>query len=741
MQHFPRPPENPRQVLSHHPRRERGGRLSSRAMSDFAEVLRFFREGERTAEQLLAEIDHQIEEEHADAVTLLAILYEEHAAAELPAPVYVAIEKRILQWLHQYNVVRNDPHAEIRDASTTVVIDIPGVEPEQRTTAEVGDVLQGRFRLIERIGEGGMSRVYKAIDLRKVEARSPDPYVAVKVLTIPVGAYSRALVLLQREAQKLQSLSHPNIVRVSDCDRDGKTVFMTMEYLAGESLHSTFQTQAFAGLDSQTAVGIIEKVGAALAVAHGSGIVHGDLKPGNVLITGKGEVKVIDFGIARVVNRTQSVRNDDSQPQEEWEELTALTPAYASPEMLEKKEPDPRDDIYGLACIAYEILTGEHPFQRHTAIIARDASMVPPRNEKVSRRQYKAILRGLDFDRGRRTPNVQQFLDEFTGASGAGARRAIAILGIGSAVLLAGLYAFSRLEPAEEVRQTSPLVPVSNTLATGDIFRDCPTCPLMRVLPPGRFVQGSGPEDVNAEPFEQPQRTVEIPHALGIGAYEVTVGEFRDFIEATGRIVVGCSVYDGEWKHRDDLSWSKPGFAQTAAHPVTCVSWQDAGAYAEWLSIRTRHLYRLPSASEWEYAGRAGAESSRPWGADASSACSNANVADQDALETFPGWRVHPCSDHSTFTAPAGSFTPNRFGLYDMLGNVAEWVEDCWHADYVNAPVDGGPWSNTGCTARELRGGSWFTTPKYVRLPQRNRFEDTYRSSSIGFRVVRTIGE
>ena len=189
-------------------------------------------------------------------------------------------------------------------------------------------MLHNRFRLIEPIGEGGMSTVYKAIDLRKVEARASETHVAVKLLTVPLSDFTESLAVLQGEAHKLQTLPHPNIVRVIDCDRDGRIVFMTMEYLSGESLKRKLATTEQKGLPAKEAIDIVKSIASGLAFAHRNGIVHGDLKPGNVLVTDSGDVKIIDFGIARLMTRHPRAAgvNGDERPR-----LSALTPPYASP--------------------------------------------------------------------------------------------------------------------------------------------------------------------------------------------------------------------------------------------------------------------------------------------------------------------------------------------------------------------------------------------------------------------------
>ena len=275
--------------------------------------------------------------------------------------------------------------------------------------------------------------------------------------------------------------------------------------------------------------------------------------------------------------------------------------------------------------------------------------------------------------------------------------------------------------------------------APGTVFSDCPACPSMVVLPAGRFQQGSSRAEGGSS-YEMPAHWVNIQRPLGMSLNVVTVEEFQQFIAATGRDMQGCDTYDGEWKTRPDGSWKSPGFPQTGTHPVTCVSWDDAQAYARWLSGKTGHRYRLPSASEWEYAARSGGEAVLPWGANAAAACASANVADASAAQRYPGWTVFGCNDGYVYTAPVGSFKANSFGLNDMLGNVFQWTEDCWKADYVGAPIDGSAQSAGDCSEHELRGGSWFSTPAYVRANYRNHFAAGYRTSSVGIRLVKDMG-
>ena len=716
-------------------------------MSGFVQTLDAYRSGTLSRDELLAEIERQLAAGEADAGALLAALNNEQARERLPGNIHIEIVRKLLR--------RRDSPVDLRalrppqivalqlqdDDAATVLVEQSGSRPQpvaapprRKSFISVGTVLHNRFRLIEPIGEGGMSTVYKAIDLRKVEARASETHVAVKLLTIPLSDFTESLAVLQGEAHKLQTLPHPNIVRVIDCDRDGRIVFMTMEYLSGESLKRKLAASEHKGLAAKDALHIVECIASGLGFAHRNGVVHGDLKPGNVLVTDNGDVKIIDFGIARLMTRHPRAAgvNGDERPR-----LSALTPPYASPEMLENAAPDPRDDIYALACIAHELLTGRHPFDRMVANDARDSGMKVVRRNSMSAAQFKAIAHGLEFAREDRTPSAERFMEEFT--AGSGLRRDHMAAIVGAAVLAALLVAYfldrARIEHwLAAHRGAGVVVPIQ-----GEVFRDCPTCPLMKALAPGQFAQGAPASQPDATPIELPQHRVSITYPLGMGVYEITVGEFKEFADATQHKSAGCRMYNGSWQDSPEANWNNVGYTQTATHPVACVSWRDARDYAAWLSRKTGQKYRLPSDSEWEYAARAGSVASRPWKEKIEGACSNANVADQTAAQQYPGWKVHPCSDGYTFTAPVGSFQPNTFGLYDMLGNVFEWVQDCWHPDYRGAPTDGSAWLSGDCSQRDMRGGSWFTAPPLVSTSARNRFEETYRSNSVGFRLVREI--
>ena len=711
-------------------------------MSDLVQLLTLYRAGALSHDELLRELDRQLRTGESAADDLLAALNRKQTTDPLPEAVHAELVQRLSEppataWVEIPTAVYDDSATIIIDDTRPDNRNVPSTAAQSQTQRRrfviaLGAVLKQRFRLIERIGEGGMSTVYNAVDLRKVEANAADTHVAVKILSVPASDFAQSLKTLQAEAQALQRLPHPNIVRVIDCDRDGHTVFMTMEYLKGESLKRRMLSRDSKGMPAGQAMSIIHSIADGLAFAHQNGIVHGDLKPGNVIITDEGSVKIIDFGIARLMTRDPGATiAGDERPK-----LSALTPPYASPEMLENGKPDPRDDIYALACIAHELLTGRHPFDRMVANEARDSGQQIAR-VGLTTAQFKAIAHGLEFERERRTATVEQFIAEFEAKSRTGIGSiAATVLGIAiAALLVVYFYHGGHLMGALKAH----LFPGATAPRSGELFRDCPTCPLMKLLPAGHFVQGEGDDTLAGSQLDRPRHAVAIGYSLGIGVYEVTVGEFREFATATSFQSQGCASYDGAWRKRDELKWDDVGFKQTATDPVVCVSWRDATAYAQWLSRKTGQGYRLPSESEWEYAARAGSDAVRPWGDNASAACASANVADQSAAEQFPGWKVEPCTDGYVYTAPVGSFKPNVFGLYDMLGNAFEWVQDCWHPSYQGAPADGSAWMSGDCAEHGLRGGSWFTSPGQVSAMARNRFEENYRSDSVGFRLVREV--
>ena len=276
-------------------------------------------------------------------------------------------------------------------------------------------VLKDRFLLEEILGVGGMGIVYKAKDRLKVEAQDRDPYVAIKVLSEEFKTHPEAFIALQRESRKAQRIAHPNTVKVYDFDRDGDVVFMTMEYMEGRPLDQLIKQYQATGLPRDDVWGILSGMCSALAHAHSEKIVHSDFKPGNVFVTTEGIAKIFDFGIARAVaNIDRHTGKEQDQTVFDAGGLGALTPAYASREMLLGKTPDIRDDIYALGCVAYELFSGEHPFNRLPADEAYNKKLKPKRISDISKRQWKVIEAALSFKREDRIESVDTFYRQLT---------------------------------------------------------------------------------------------------------------------------------------------------------------------------------------------------------------------------------------------------------------------------------------------------------------------------------------
>lgn len=306
-------------------------------------------------------------------------------------------------------------------ADATVLVATPVLLPaEERGDIDTrlqeqlvpGMTVKGRFILEEVLGVGGMGVVFRARDLRKEEAQDRTPHIAIKVLGRDFKQHPDSLKALQREAKKAQTLAHPNIVSVYDFDRDGHTIFMTMELLEGQGLDKVIAANKPGGLPMQAALPVIEGIAQALAYAHKKNIIHSDLKPGNIYLTKDKVAKVLDFGIARAQRSGESgaVEADHFDAGT----LGALSPTYASCEMIEGLAPDPRDDIYALGCIAYELLSGHHPFDRKSAVVARDAEMQVAAIPGLTRRQGAALRKALAFEREERTAAALTFVTELT---------------------------------------------------------------------------------------------------------------------------------------------------------------------------------------------------------------------------------------------------------------------------------------------------------------------------------------
>jgi formylglycine-generating enzyme required for sulfatase activity len=261
-----------------------------------------------------------------------------------------------------------------------------------------------------------------------------------------------------------------------------------------------------------------------------------------------------------------------------------------------------------------------------------------------------------------------------------------------------------------------------------DAFKECTDCPEMVVIPPGSYTMGSSDDEAGRDKNESPRHTVTIAKPFAVARYDVTRDQFAAFVADTGYDTgTKCYVWTGKWEEKAGVTWLNPTFQQAGNHPAVCVNWYDAGAFVNWLNKKTGKSYRLLSESEYEYATRAGTTTAYYWGNELGSG--NANC--------------HECGSQydAKSTSPIGSFKPNDFGLYDMVGNVRQLVEDCWNATYDGAPADNSVRTGGDCDNRVNRGGSWNSPGSSLRSAARTDVGATFHLYDMGIRVGRNLGQ
>ncbi len=511
------------------------------------------------------------------------------------------------------------------------------------------------------------------------------------------------------EARTLARFKHPNIIAVHRYFEAHNTAYIVMEFAEGETLDEVLNRGV---LEESRLLAVLMPLLEGLEEVHGVNFLHRDIKPGNIVIRSDGSPVLLDFGAARQAVGSRS-RNITS----------VVTPGYAPIEQYSTRgNQGPWTDIYALGAVAYEAVSGEAPLDA-TGRVFQDP--MRPASEVCRGKYSESLLNSIDWalsmEGEARPQDVASWRQSMTGEAAPPSadwpeepepvregspepkpeskperkrRTGLMALMVALLLVIGGGYLY--------LQQKAERFPA------GKVFRDCEDCPEMVVIPAGRFRMGDLNGGGRAE--EKPVHAVRIAKRFAMGRYEVTFAEYDRYAQATGK------------EKPDDKGWGRGNY------PVRNVSWQDAQGYAKWLSQETGQHYRLPSEAEWEYAARAGSTTTYYWGNSPSGRHANAD-------EDYYDWP----SDGYEYTAPTGSFQPNQFGLYDMSGNVWEWVEDCWHDNYQGAPVDGSAWVSGGdCGIRVLRGGSFVEDPAGVRPAIRTgaAFRETIGG---GFRLVRTL--
>ncbi|MGC5702145.1 formylglycine-generating enzyme family protein [Pseudomonas sp. NFXW11] len=257
----------------------------------------------------------------------------------------------------------------------------------------------------------------------------------------------------------------------------------------------------------------------------------------------------------------------------------------------------------------------------------------------------------------------------------------------------------------------------------GKVFKDCKDCPEMVVLPAGTFTMGTPEDEVGREPDEGPMHEVTFAKPFAMSRFQITAAEWDSYLRQTG-----VKIPDGDARPGRECIASKPRYAQGPRQPAVCMNFPEVQAYVAWLSQKTGHSYQMVSESQREYAARAGSSGPFPFPFDESKDYSIAKHAN-----------TYGPADGYSYSSPVGSYPPNAFGMYDMHGNVYEWIADCEHPNYVGAPSDGSAWVEAGCESLQIRGNDWGEAPVFSRSGNRNSIYPNARGDWIGFRVVRAL--
>jgi eukaryotic-like serine/threonine-protein kinase len=619
----------------------------------------------------------------------------------------------------------------------------------QRQRFRAGDVILGRYKITGEVGQGSMGVVFRCFDeVGGIE-------VAVKALPSEVSHSSDDMEEIRDNFRLVESLHHPRIAAVKTLERDGESgeYFLIMGYIEGMNLRK-YRRELPGGVSPLgDAVRIARQIAQALDEAHGRGIIHRDIKPGNVMVAPSGEVKVLDFGLAADVRSSLSRRSAVVVG-------TSGTPPYMPPEQWEGRRQGPATDQYALAALVYELLVGEVPFksvfdsgnmeQMQRVVCTQPPEPIPG----LDKRTWRVLERGLAKYPDERFGSCGEFVNALGGGKlTTKAPRASGRVGLPLALVLVAILGFffyrfyqSRQDAPEAARRDTEQakmdagrrgrVTEQAKMDAVEEIADPKTIDLGEGVklelvwcPPGTFMMGSSMAERRAavaaggktEDYKgETQHKVTLTKGFWLGKYEVTNGEYQEFLKSSG--------YKGKPDAgKDYLKHLLPASSMPkgAEFPICWVSWKNAVAFCKWLTDRETaagrlpdgYAYRLPTEAEWEYAARGGPKSK---GFTYSGSNDAGKVAWYDQN-----------SDKKTHVV--GQKEPNELGIYDMSGNVWEWCLD-WYGDYpVGAATD--PTGAEGSN-RVFRGGGWNYFARDCRSADRCRGVPSFSSFYLGFRVA-----
>jgi serine/threonine-protein kinase len=613
----------------------------------------------------------------------------------------------------------------------------------------VGQYL-GQYRIESRVARGATSTIYKAYQEKL------DRYVAIKVLSPHFIDEPGFLDRFNQEARAVARLDHPNILPVYDFDQVGEIVYIVMKYVDTGTLRNVMQ----APLDLPYTVEIITQVGLALGYAHKQGVVHRDVKPGNILIADNNWALLTDFGLAKMLEGNQRLTRTGAG---------VGTPEYMSPEQAQGKPTDGRADLYSLGVMLYEMLTGSLPFESESGIAVAMKHVTdpvkPPRDLRpdLPPAVEQVILTALEKDPDRRYSSAESMVAAFTRAAGpmltpdvivqplAAAlpieeptpdgvtpkssssirwRTVGAVAGALIALLLCVALASSVRPALSPVATATAAATNGNALAvvtmpsvepaltatasslatvTPSITVTKETSPApsgMALIPAGSFTMGAVSGEFNAD--ETP------PHAVFLDDFYIDTAEVTNAQFA--RFAAGAGYQTDAEKAGDSTTWRSFNSPDRQRFPVIFVSWNDATRYCAWVGKR------LPTEAEWEKAARGASKRIYPWG-------NSFNNLSANTVEAGIGQPV----------AVASRSARGPYGLFDAVGNVWEHVQDWYGGGYYAESPKANPRGPTAGPFKVIRGGSFKTQPDRATTTTREQISPDSRGDDVGFRCAKDV--